>query len=84
MEYIKNKGKNITAILATIIVERKTQKGILIGKGGSMLKVIGQSARINMKNLIEGSIYLELFVKVIPNWRKKESKLIEFGYEEDC
>ena len=83
MEYIKNKGKDITAILATIIVERKTQKGILIGKGGSMLKVIGQSARMNMKNLIEGSIYLELFVKVIPNWRKKESKLIEFGYEED-
>ena len=83
MEYIKNKGKDTTAILATIIVERKTQKGILIGKGGSMLKVIGQSARMNMKNLIEGSIYLELFVKVIPNWRKKESKLIEYGYEED-
>ena len=83
MEYIKNKGKDTTAILATIIVERKTQKGILIGKGGSMLKVIGQSARMNMKNLIEGSIYLELFVKVIPNWRKRESKLIEFGYEED-
>ncbi len=83
MEYIKNKGKDTTAILATIIVERKTQKGILIGKGGSMLKVIGQSARMNMKNLIEGSIYLELFVKVTPNWRKKESKLIEFGYEED-
>ena len=83
MEYIKNKGKDITAILATIIVERKTQKGILIGKGGSMLKVIGQSARMNMKNLIEGSIYLELFVKIIPNWRKRESKLIEFGYEED-
>ncbi len=83
MEYIKNKGKDTTAILAIIIVERKTQKGILIGKGGSMLKVIGQSARMNMKNLIDGSIYLELFVKVIPNWRKKESKLIEYGYEED-
>jgi len=83
IEYIKNKGKDITAILAIIIVEKKSQKGILIGKGGSMLKVIGQSARMNMKNLVEGSIYLELFVKVIPNWRKKESKLIEFGYEED-
>ena len=83
IEYLKNKGREITAILAIIIVERKSQKGILIGKGGSMLKVIGQSARMNMKKLIEGSIYLELFVKVIPNWRKKESKLIEFGYEED-
>ena len=83
VENIKNKGKNITAILAKVIVERKSQKGILIGKGGSMLKIIGQAARMNMKNLIDGAIYLELFVKVIPNWRKKESKLIEFGYEED-
>ena len=83
IENMKNKGKKFTAILATVIVERKSQKGILIGKGGSMLKIIGQSARINMRNLIDGAIYLELFVKVIPNWRKKESKLIEFGYEED-
>ena len=83
IENTKNKGKEITAILATIIVERKSQKGILIGKNGSMLKIIGQTARMNIKNLIEGSIYLELFVKVIPNWRKRESKLIEFGYEED-
>ena len=82
-EYIKNKRKELTAILATVIVERKSQKGILIGKGGSMLKIIGQSARLNIKNLIGGSIYLELFVKVIPNWRKKESRLVEFGYEED-
>ena len=83
IENIKNKGKQITAILATVIVERKSQKGILIGKKGSMLKVIGQAARMNIKNLFEDAIYLELFVKVIPNWRKKESRLIEFGYEED-
>ena len=83
IENINSKGKNITAILAMIVVERKSQKGILIGKGGSMLKEIGRSARINMKNFIPGKIYLELFVKVMPNWRKKESKLIEFGYEED-
>ena len=48
-----------------------------------MLKAIGQSSRMNIKNLFEGTIYLELFVKVIPNWRKKESRLIEFGYEDD-
>ena len=48
-----------------------------------MLKEIGASARKNMMKLIDGPIYLELFVKVVPNWRKKESKLIEFGYEED-
>ena len=76
-------GKSFTAILATIFVERTSQKGILIGKKGSMLKIIGQSARSNMSKLISGPVHLELFVKVIQNWRKKESRLIEFGYEED-
>ena len=69
--------------MANIVVERSTQKVIIIGKKGSMLKTIGQSARSNMSKLIEGPVHLELFVKVIPNWRKKESRLIEFGYEED-
>ena len=69
--------------MATIIGERSTQKGILIGKKGLMLKMIGQSARSNMSKLIDGPVYLELFVKVVPNWRKKESRLIEVGYEED-
>ena len=84
IEEMKRKnGKSFTAILATIIVERTSQKGILIGKKGSMLKIIGQSARSNMSKLIEGPVHLELFVKVVPNWRKKESRLIEFGYEEE-
>ena len=84
IEAIKRQnGKSFTAILATIIVERTSQKGILIGKGGSMLKIIGQKARSNMSELINGPAHLELFVKVVPNWRKKESRLIEFGYEED-
>ncbi len=82
-EIKRNNGKNFTAILATIIVERTSQKGILIGKKGSMLKTIGQTARLNMKKLINGPVHLELFVKVIPNWRKKEAKLMEFGYEVD-
>ena len=82
-EIKRDNGKNFTAILATINVERTSQKGILIGKKGSMLRTIGQTARSNMKNLINGPVHLELFVKVIPNWRKKESKLIEFGYEVD-
>ncbi len=78
-----SKTKTFTAVLATIVVERKSQKGILIGKKGSMLKNIGKAARINMKKLIEGSIHLELFVKVVPNWRKKQSRLIELGYRDD-
>ena len=82
-EIKRENGKNLTAILAIIIVERTSQKGILIGKKGSMLKTIGQTARFNMKKLINGPVHLELFVKVIPNWRKKESKLMEYGYEVD-
>ncbi len=82
-EMKRKNGKSFTGILATIIVERNSQKGILIGKKGSMLKTIGQSARLHMSKLIDGPIHLELFVKVVPNWRKKESRLIEFGYEED-
>lgn len=84
LEKLRRKEKNdLTAILATIVVERKSQKGILIGKGGVMLKEIGASARKNMMKLIDGPIYLELFVKVVPNWRKRESKLSEFGYKGD-
>ena len=82
-EIKKDNGKDFTAILATIIVERSSQKGILIGKKGSMLKTIGQTARSNMMKLINTPVHLELFVKVIPNWRKKESRLMEFGYEVD-
>ena len=76
-----SKSKFRGAILATVLVERKSQKGILIGKGGSMLKSIGQSARAEMQKLINGAIYLELFVKVVPDWRSKPARLSELGYE---
>ena len=64
-EIKRDKGKNFTAILATIIVERTSQKGILIGKKGLMLKTIGQTARLNMKKLINGPVHLELFVNCL-------------------
>ncbi len=70
-----------TAVLATVYVERKSQKGILIGKGGSMLKTIGKGARMQMQLLIDGPVYLELFVKVVPDWRSKPARLTELGYE---
>ncbi|WP_253188351.1 GTPase Era [Leptolyngbya sp. 'hensonii'] len=70
----------ITRILATICVERDSQKGILIGKGGSMLKTIGSAAREQMQKLIAGKVYLELFVKVQPKWRQSRSRLAELGY----
>ncbi len=70
-----------TAVLATVLVERKSQKGILIGKGGSMLRTIGQGARLQMQKLIAGPVYLELFVKIVPDWRSKPGRLAELGYE---
>ncbi len=71
---------DITRVLATICVERDSQKGILIGKGGKMLKNIGTAARQQMQKLIEGKVYLELFVKVQPKWRQSRNKLSELGY----
>tara|TARA_Y100001968_G_C19431332_1_gene757204 strand:- start:1311 stop:2255 length:945 start_codon:yes stop_codon:yes gene_type:complete len=88
IEEIPVKGtKNLenfkTAVLATVLVERKSQKGILIGKGGSMLKKIGIGARSQMQTLINGSVYLELFVKVVPDWRRKPARLSELGYKDN-
>jgi GTP-binding protein Era len=70
----------ITKILAAINIERDSQKGILIGKKGSMLKAIGSAARQQIQKLIAGDVYLELFVKVEPNWRQSRLHLSEFGY----
>jgi GTP-binding protein Era len=70
----------ITRVLATIFVERQSQKGILIGKGGDMLKAIGTAAREQMQKLIAGKVYLELFIKVESKWRQSRSRLAEFGY----
>ena len=77
------KGVGRTGVLATVLVERKSQKGILIGKGGAMLKTIGQGARLQMQTLIDGPVYLELFVKVVPDWRSKPARLAELGYAGD-
>jgi GTPase len=71
---------DITRILATIHVERDSQKGILIGKGGSMLKAIGTAARQQISKLVMGKVYLELFVKVQPKWRQSRTRLAELGY----
>ncbi|NMG07329.1 GTPase Era [Brasilonema sp. UFV-L1] len=70
----------VTRVLATIHVERDSQKGILIGKGGAMLKAIGSEARQQIQKLIAGKVYLELFVKVQPKWRQSRIRLAEFGY----
>lgn len=68
------------AISATIYVERKSQKGIIIGKNGTMLKDIGQQARADIEKLLGTKTYLELWVKVEEDWRNQDRLLQELGY----
>jgi GTPase len=63
-----------------IIVERESQKGIIIGKNGEALKKIGEKSRKEIENFIDKGIYLKIFVKVRANWRKDEKQLMKFGY----
>ncbi len=69
-------------IMAVIYVERDSQKGILIGKGGAMLKKVGTAARKDIETFFDKKVFLELFVKVEDNWRNRENKLKQFGYIE--
>ncbi len=69
-------------IMAVVYVERDSQKGIIIGRGGSMLKKVGTEARKDIEAFFDKRVYLEIFVKVEPNWRNRENKLRQFGYLE--
>ncbi|MCF0212979.1 MAG: GTPase Era, partial [Muribaculaceae bacterium] len=73
---------NAIHIMAVIYVERDSQKGILIGHGGSRLKKVGIEARKDIEAFFGKRVFLELFVKVEDNWRNRVSKLKEFGYTE--
>lgn len=77
-EYIEE--PEITRIRALIIVERNSQKGIIIGKGGEMLKRIGREARKDIEKFIDSKVFLETFVKVDKDWRSSENKLKKYGY----
>lgn len=70
-------------IQATIVVERDSQKGIIIGKGGKMLKQIGTKARLDIEHLLDDKVYLELWVKVQKDWRDKQTFLTDYGYRND-
>ena len=76
-------SEEIDRIYATIYCEQKSQKGILIGKGGSLLKKIGTEARIELEGITEKKVFLALEVKVEKDWRKKEKTLKNFGYISD-
>ena len=80
MEY--EKAKNLNRILARIYVERDSQKGIIIGKGGQAIKRIGQEARADLEQLLGTRVYLDLMVKVKKNWRRDATQIRRFGYGE--
>lgn len=80
VEEFKRRSEDMTYISATIYVERESHKGILIGKGGRMLKTISQQAREEIERFIGTRVYLELWVKVLKNWRRDENALRRLGY----
>lgn len=83
VESMRRDEKDKLEVRATIIVERNSQKGIIIGKQGSMIKKIGQLARRDIEELLGEKIFLELWVKVQKDWRNRRSQLAEFGYRPD-
>lgn len=79
-EYKEDAAQGITRIRAEILVERDSQKGIVIGKRGAMLKDIGTAARIELEKETGGKVFLELFVKVEREWTRSETHLERLGY----
>ena len=75
------RSSTLTYIYAVIIVERSSQKGIVLGKGGKMIKAISQAARQQIETMVGTQVYLELWVKVRPKWRQKEKELERMGYD---
>ena len=80
LSYDESRPKAIR-IGANLLVERDSQKRIVVGKGGSMIKTIGRKARGKIEHLIERPVYLDLRVKVMPNWRRRPGRLKLLGYD---
>ena len=73
-------AKNLLVVMATIFVEKLSQKGMIIGKKGAMIKKIGRTARIEMEKIFSSHVYLELFVKIEKNWSSDTRSLRRIGY----
>jgi GTP-binding protein Era len=80
VEEFKERSESLTYIGANVFVERNSQKGIIIGKGGSMLRTIGAAAREQIERFVGTQVYLELWVKVSEDWRRDEHRLRRLGY----
>ncbi|ADC50788.1 Era/ThdF family GTP-binding protein [Alkalihalophilus pseudofirmus OF4] len=83
IEQMKRRDNDMIYIGATIIVERTSQKGIIIGKQGSMLREVGKRARGDIEALLGSKVFLELWVKVQKDWRNKSTHLRDYGFKED-
>ena len=83
IEEVEQRSENLVAVSAIIYTERESQKGILIGKGGSMLKEVGKLAREEMEGLLGSKIFLELWVKVKKDWRNHDIQMKNFGFIEE-
>ncbi|MCD8391273.1 MAG: GTPase Era [Firmicutes bacterium] len=82
IEKVKEKEKN-TEIHAVIYCEKDSHKGIILGKGGEMIKKIGTMAREDIEKMLDKKVYLELWVKVKPNWRNSDFMMKNFGYSNE-
>ena len=80
IESMKQRKNGMTDIEATIICERDSHKGIIIGKGGAMLKKIGSNARFEIEKMLECKVNLRLWVKVRKGWRDSDVQMKNFGY----
>ncbi|AZB43665.1 GTPase Era [Bacillus sp. FJAT-42376] len=84
IDAIERREENASVyVAATVIVERDSQKGIVIGKQGKMLKEVGQRARVDIEALLGSKVFLELWVKVQKDWRNKMNQLRDYGFRED-
>ncbi|AOV07883.1 GTPase Era [Sporosarcina ureilytica] len=79
----REKDRDIVNVMATIVVDRDSQKGIVIGKKGALLKEIGTKARKDIEMLLGSRVFLELWVKVQKDWRNRPTRLKEFGFNDD-
>lgn len=83
IEKMKERKNGLTDIEATIVCEKNSHKGIIIGKGGTMLKKIGSNARFEIERLLEGKVNLQIWVKVRKEWRDNDILLKNFGYNKN-
>jgi GTP-binding protein Era len=80
VDQFKERSEEMTYISANVFVERDTQKAIILGQGGKMIKRIGRDARQEIESLLGTRVYLELWVKVRKKWRRDEKELRRLGY----